>query len=87
MKEGERERGGEEAVKCIDFFPSFLKLIKVLAWFSDYPTAYRGFLLLKGSVRYLSPPPLLPLPFPSVPQMPAPPLIYIARGALLWNYN
>lgn len=81
MWESER---GEEAVECIDFFSlsSFLKLIKVLAWFSDYPTAYGDFLLLKGSSCYL-----LLLPFSPVPQMPAPPLIYIARGVLLWNYN
>lgn len=54
----------EEAVKCIDFFflpPSFLELIKVLAWFSDYPTAYRGFLHLWGSEYYLSSPPLIRL--------------------------
>lgn len=81
-KEPEWVREGEEAVKCIDFFPpSFLKLIKVLAWFSDYPTAYRGFLLLKGSVHYLS------SDSPPFPQMPTPPLIYTARGALLWNYK
>lgn len=77
----------EEAVKCIDS-PPFLKLIKVLACFSDYPTAYRGFLLLKGSMHYLllhsfylSP------PFLSGPQMLAPPYMYIAGGDLAWNYN
>lgn len=92
MWESER---GEEAVECIDFFcppSSFLKLIKVLAWFSDYPTAYGDFLPLKGSACCLLLPPLAVspsplLPFSPVPQMPAPPLIYIARGVLLWNYN
>lgn len=99
-----RERGNpwrkqteeeEEAVKCIDFLPpspSFLKLIKVLACFSDYPTAYRGFLLLKGSMHYLL---LLLLllsfylssPLPFRPPDACPTIMYIAGGALAWNYN
>jgi len=71
VRDGKYVKGGrgEKAVKCIDFFlsPSFLKLIKVLAWFSDYPTAYRGFLLLKGSEFYLFLPPLVSPSYPSVP--------------------
>lgn len=42
------ERGREESVQYIDFFfflLPFLKLIKVLARFSNYRSAYRGFLL------------------------------------------
>lgn len=67
MWESER---GEEAVECIDFFPpsSFLKLIKVLAWFSDYPTAYGDFLLLKGSACRLLLPPLAVPPSPLSPR-------------------
>lgn len=53
---------------CSSSSSSFLKLIKVLAWFSDYPTAYGDFLLLKGSVRHPPPPPSPPPPT----QMPAP---------------
>lgn len=63
-----RVEDAEEAGWSIDYPPPpfSLKLIKVLAWFSDYPTAYGDFPLLKGSVRHPHPPP------PPPTQMPAP---------------